>query len=142
MSMTDKLACAELASLWTFHIDRHDVDAVVALFAEDAALHGRQGQVLKGREIIRKGLSRRDPNRVTRHVLAPPVIFLTGADTAEGVADYVLFDGFRDHHPGVETLPASAPLAVGEFHQTYCRTDEGWLIASHKGNSIFRRPEE
>lgn len=142
MSLLDELACADMALKWTHNIDRHNIDAVVALFAEDGVLHGPPGVVMKGRDAIRKGLSRRDPNRVTRHVLAPPVITLTGPDAAEGVTEYILFDGYRDQHPGEEALPLSLPLAVGEFHQSYRRVDTGWLITSHAGAGIFRRPED
>lgn len=140
MSQQDELACARLASLWTHHIDRHNIEDVIALFAEDGILHGHGGAVLKGRETIRKGLSRRDPNRVTRHVLAPPVVKLTGPDDAEGVAEYILFDAYRDQHPGKDILPIQPALAVGEFHQVYRRLNGTWFIAVHKGQSIFRRP--
>lgn len=141
MTHQDELACARLASLWTHHIDRHNIEDVVALFAEDAVLHGHGGAVIRGREAIRKGLSRRDPNRVTRHLLAPAVVKLTGRDEAEGVAEYILFDAYRDQHPGLDILPIRTPLAVGEFHQLYRRIDGIWLIAVHKGTSIFRRQE-
>lgn len=141
MSHSDELACARLASLWTHYIDRHQVEAVVALFAEEGILHGHGGAVLKGRAAIAKGLSRRDPDRVTRHVLAPPVVRLVGENTAEGVAEYILFDGYKSQHPGREILPIQSPLAVGEFHQTYERSAGGWLISAHRGASIFRQSD-
>lgn len=141
MTFLDQLACAHLASQWTHHIDRHNIEDVIALFAEDGLLYGHGGAILKGHGAIRKGLSRRDPNRVTRHVLAPPVVTLTGPDTAEGVAEYILFDAYRDQNPGQDVLPIQAPLALGEFHQVYHRTNGRWLIVSHKGQNIFRRPE-
>lgn len=140
-SLMDELACARLTTLWAHHIDRHDVDAVVALFVEDGVLHSRTGAELKGRDAIRAGLAKRDPNRVTRHVLAPPVVRITGPDTAEGLAEYILFDGLRDRHPGEGALPIELPVGVGEFRQTYRRTGGEWRIASHSGQSIFRRPE-
>lgn len=141
MSHSDELACARLASLWAHYIDRHQVEAVVALFAEEGILHGHGGAVLKGRAAIANGLSRRDSDRVTRHVLAPPVVRLVGESKAECVAEYVLFDGYKSQHPGREILPIQLPLAVGEFHQTYERSGDEWLISAHRGISIFRQSE-
>jgi ketosteroid isomerase-like protein len=141
MSLLDQLACARLTSLWTHYIDRHDIEAAVALFADDGILHSRTGAVLKGHDAIRTGLSKRDSNRVTRHVLAPPTVQLTGPDTAEGIAEYILFDAYKDQHPGKDPLPIESPVGVGEFHQTYRRATDGWQITSHNGASVFRRPE-
>ena len=140
-AILDELACARLLSLWTHYIDRHDVDAVVALFTEDGVLHGRTGAAMEGGKQIRSGLSKRDPNRETRHVLAPPIVKLTGPDSAEGIAEYILFDGLKDRHPGDKPLPIELPVGVGEFHQTYRRVGDEWRITSHKGVSIFRRAE-
>ncbi|PZQ24630.1 MAG: hypothetical protein DI569_00155 [Sphingopyxis macrogoltabida] len=139
-TLIDELECARLAVAWSFHIDRHANDAVIALFAEDGILHGQAGFDGVGREAILKMLQKRSPNRVTRHVLAAPFIEMTGADEARGVAAFTVYDGFRDQHEGDGPMPLLPAVTVGEFHQTYRRTADGWRIATCRSVPVFKKP--
>jgi ketosteroid isomerase-like protein len=140
-TLLDELACCRLVAVWAHRVDRHDIDGVIALFTEDGVLHSRTGgDDAVGAAAIRAFFANHhDANRVTRHVTSPPFIELTGADDAQGITGYVLYEGFKGSTPEGAPLPLTTPLAVGEFHQRYRRTPEGWRIASHRSVSVFRR---
>jgi hypothetical protein len=137
--LLDELECARLAIAWTYHLDRHENDKMVALFAEDAVFHSQAGVDVVGHEGILRVLQKRDPNRVTRHVLAAPYIEMTGPDEARGVSAFTVFDGFKDQHQGSGPMPLLAPVTVGEFHQTYRRTPQGWRIATARSVPVFKK---
>lgn len=134
-----ELECARLAIAWARFVDLHDNAAVVALFADDGVLHAPGGQEIAGHAAILAALGTRSANRVTRHMLAPPFITMTGADEAQGVISFTVFDGFKDTHKGTGPMPLQPPVTVGEFHQTYRRTPDGWRIASHRNVQVFKQ---
>lgn len=138
-TLLDELACAGVTTAWTHGVDNHDIDAILGLFAEDAVLHWRTGEPMTGHEMIRQVLLSRDPARVTRHVIAPPFVRLVGPDEAKGVTNFVLYDGTRSGADAPDVLPVALPATIGEFHQSYRRTAQGWLISEHRSVAIFRR---
>ena len=117
-------------------LDVHDVDGFVALFSDDATFE-RPGLSVQGAAALRDFAEGRSRERVTRHVLAPPVIDVEGDASAKGVGVFVLYEAMATDQ--AEPLPLQSPLAVGEFQQTYRRTAEGWRIASSTVLPIFRR---
>jgi hypothetical protein len=131
------MECARLMIAWGHHLDRFHYDEALALFTEDGVLQGPAGKPAVGLEAIRRGLERRDVNRITRHVLSPPHIRLTGPDEAVGVADYILYEARRGEAP--PPFPIAPALSVGEFRQTYRRTADGWRIANLSSISTFRQ---
>jgi ketosteroid isomerase-like protein len=139
-TLLDELECARLTIAWARHVDRQNIPEAVALFTDDCILHSRTGGAdTLGREAIGAFLTSHDANRVTRHVAAPPFIEMRGPDTARGVTAYVLYDGQKDSVPEGQPMPLGLPLAMGEFHQTYRRTPQGWRIVTHRSVGLFRR---
>ena len=139
-TIISELECARLAIAWARFVDLHDNDAVVALFADDGVLHAPGGGEIAGHPAILAALATRSANRVTRHMLAPPLVTMKGADEAHGVICFTVFDGFKDTHEGTGPMPLQPPVTVGEFHQTYRRTEQGWRIASHRNVQVFKQP--
>jgi hypothetical protein len=72
-------------------------------------------------------------------VLATPLVQLSGPNDAQGIVEFTLYDGLRDQHEGDGPLPLSGPVSVGEFHDTYRRTADGWKITAHRSIGVFRR---
>ncbi len=138
LRLGDEAACARLLIRSAYCADRHDIEGYLALFSFDAVLHVR-GKLFRGLDGIRGFLQGRDPNRVTRHVLAPPIIQIADDQQASGLAYFTLFDGINPV-PG-EALPARLPATIGEFKQAYRRESDRWAICSHESIGIFRRAE-
>ena len=138
-TLADELECARLTIAWARYVDLHEDNDVVALFSEDGVLHGPSGQRIEGHAAILSALATRSANRVTRHMLAPPFISLVGPDEAEGVTCFTVFEGFKDQHEGAGPMALRPPVTVGEFHQSYRRTPQGWRIASHRNVQVFKQ---
>ena len=138
-NLLDELECARLVTALSYRLDQHENDAVIALFADDGILHSQAGVDAVGGEAILGLLAKRNPNRVTRHMLAVPFIEMTGPDEARGVAAFTVYEGFRDQHEGSGPMPLLPAVTVGEFHQSYRRTSAGWRIASCRSVPVFKK---
>src|SRR5688572_14011297 len=139
MTYADELACTRLAIAWGYHLDRHENSQIAALFAEDGVLHSKTGVDAVGSAAIVAVLGKRDANRVTRHFLAPPFIEVIGENRAQGVIPYTVFEGFRGKDEAQGPMPLLPPVTVGEFRQTYRRTQDGWRIATSRSAPIFKQ---
>ena len=117
-------------------LDVHDVDGFVSLFSDDATFD-RPGLSVRGTAALREFAEARSRARVTRHVLAPPVIDAEEMGLAKGVGVFVLYEAVATGQPG--PLSLDAPVAVGELLQSYCRTPQGWKISSSSVQPIFRK---
>jgi hypothetical protein len=61
---------------------------------------------------------------------------VTGDQTAEGVTVLtVFFDNLRT------TPGSSVPWTVGEDHDRFVRTEQGWRLLARSWTSLFQRPE-
>ncbi len=137
-SFDDEQACAKLLVRSSYLADRHDIEGFLGLFSADAVLELR-GETFRGIHAIREFMQRRDPNRVTRHIVSPPVIEISDAQRASGVAFFALYDGVN---PAAEAMPpVRVPATIGEFRQSYQRHGDRWLIRSYTAVAIFRRAE-
>jgi hypothetical protein len=136
--LLDELACARLLLRTGAFSDRHDVDGFLSLFAEDGVID-RIGQPFVGHNAIRALMEARPRDRVTRHLLSPPVIEVIGPNDATGRSYFSLYDGIGE--PDGAVLPLKAPVLVGEFDQIYCRNLGEWKIARHKVSAVFRPTE-
>jgi hypothetical protein len=132
----DELACARLMLRASHHADLHQIDAFVALFAKDGWVD-RMGDRFTGPAEIRRFMENRKRERVTRHVIAPPIIEFAGPDEAQGGALFTLYDAIAGDDQAV--MPVALPATVGEFRQTYRKRDGDWKITSHASIATFRR---
>lgn len=136
--LLDELACARLLLRTGAFSDRHNIDGFLSLFAEDGVID-RIGQPFVGHDAIRAFMEGRPRDRVTRHLLSPPVIEVVGPNDATGKSYFSLYDGIEEPDGGV--LPLKAPVLVGEYDQVYRRNDGEWRIALHKVSVVFRPRE-
>ncbi len=134
----DEQACARLLVRSSYWADRHDIENFLGLFSADAVLELR-GKTFRGIHAIREFMQGRDPKRVTRHIVSPPVIEVSDAQQASGVAFFALYDGVNTGAD--EVLPARVPTTIGEFRQSYRRHGDRWLIRSYAAVALFRRAE-
>ncbi|MFM9982911.1 MAG: nuclear transport factor 2 family protein [Burkholderiales bacterium] len=133
-------ACERLALDFAWHVDHRNAEDVVALFAPEASFE-RKGEVLKGRAEIRAAQLKRPAGLVTRHVCANLRIDVLDADHARGTHYFLLYR--HDHAAAGSDAEKPAPLGqpetLGEYHDEFVRTAEGWKIARRVAKAAFRR---
>lgn len=133
--------CRDLVTAVTQFGDHRQLDRAVALFAEDGTWM-RGGRAWTGRAEVLASYGRDSATQVTRHMSANCLITVLDDDTAEGVTYYMALH----HDPGVDPpelpLPFEAPFSMGEWHDRFVRTPEGWRISRRATKRLFQRQGE
>lgn len=132
-------ACTQLVTDYAFYRDRPDPEGVAQLFTEDAQF-SLMGSVFSGREAIRDRVAAGVGGPVFRHMISTINIepAATG-DRATGVTYVTVYQGKDDALPQA----MSVPMAIGEYHDRFERTAEGWRIAERNFVPVFlSEPEE
>ena len=130
----------ELSRLVIEHTVRNDSgrpDTVYELYTEDGELE-LQGTTLRGRQAIKEWgekLAKNPPWRLIRHVCGNMRFAADGPDAAEGVT---ILTVYMVAGSGPAT---TVPLQVGEDHDRYVRTKDGWRITSRRWVELFSRGE-
>jgi hypothetical protein len=126
----------ELSELITeigWRVDHGKADTVHELFTSDGEMILGSTH-LKGSEEIRAwGAHRLEAPPRTRHVCTNLRFVATGGDTAEGT---VYLTVYQDLENGTAI---TVPLAVGEYHDQYLRTSDGWRVLSRSTEMSFVR---
>ena len=131
----DYLKLSRLVIEHTFRADHDRSDTLFELYAGNGELT-LPGITLRGREAIREWGQRiveNAPWRIIRHVCGNMRFVSTGPDTAEGVVILTVF--MVAGQDNATTLP----LTVGEDHDRYIRTEEGWKFLSRNWMELFSR---
>jgi hypothetical protein len=130
--------CRDLVAAVAQLGDHRDATGAAALFAEDGTWV-RGGRPYQGRPGVIESYGRLPATQVTRHMSANCVVQVRDQDHAEAVTYYVAYH----HDPGVETpaypLPLDPPFSLGEWHDRFVRTPEGWRIAHRETRRLFER---
>jgi SnoaL-like domain len=108
------------------------------LFVDDGTLAIGDG-TLQGREQIRQwGQDAVEAHTFDgiRHVCGNMRFLATGDQTAEGVTVLTVFFDNQPTTPGI-----SVPWTVGEDHDRFVRTEQGWRLLARSWTSLFQRPE-
>jgi len=138
--LTDERACERLIMRYTHLVDFGDAEAIADLFTPDGVWR-TDDFAMNGREEIRAGFRRRQgvTRRQSRHVCTNVVIEVDG-DRATGLCYLVNYR--HDSETGVAEKPAPAdvPKFVGEYHDTFVRTADGWRFADRYCDMTFVRP--
>ncbi len=131
-------ACARLAIAFTNHVDNRRPDEAAAVFARDGEFE-RRGETLAGRDVIRDTLKARPATMLTRHMCANLAIDVIDENNARGVVSFTVYmHQFAEGEAG-GVAPLRDPEAIGEYHDVYVRTDEGWRIKRRNTTVAFRR---
>lgn len=114
--------------------DHGDTEAYGRLFADDAEFV-MQGKRFQGKEAILKRLSGGESNYFARLLITTVNINDNGDGTADGVVYFTMF------HTPIENskkLPiTSYTLFMGEYHDTYRRTEQGCQIIHRETIPLF-----
>lgn len=129
-----KDACTDLVLDYAYYRDRFAPLPYGELFTEDAVLTVL-GEVAKGREAIRERLVKAEPTQVIRHQMGTIRIFPKPEDnprTAAGVSYVTVYVS----SPGELPLKAEQRV-VGEYHDEFVRTADGWKIGKRTFIPVF-----
>jgi len=142
MELEDRLRieqqCRDLVSTVTQRGDRREAEGAAALFAEDGTWV-RGGKPYQGRAGVIESYRRIPATQLTRHLSANCVVTVHDADHASAITYYVAYH----HDPGVAEptfpLPLDPPFSLGEWHDRFVRTPDGWRIAHRETRRLFER---
>lgn len=130
--------CRDLISALTQRGDRRDLEGAAALFSEDG-VWVRGGRPYVGRAGVVESYARIPATQVTRHMSANCVVTVVDDDHAEATTYYVAYH----YDPGVVEavlpLPFDPPFSLGEWHDRFVRTADGWRISHRETRRLFER---
>jgi hypothetical protein len=121
--------CSKVLIRFFHYLDRREYEKLAALMAKQGVWH-RRGTELVGREGVLTALRARQPDFVTRHLVANVVVDWPGGDLA--TAGYELSVYAQD---GAKP-PRHLSIMTGEDQLE--RTNGNWLITSKKAEPLFR----
>ena len=132
-------ACERLVVTYTHLVDFGEAEQVAELFAADALWQA--GEIrFEGRDAVRAMFRGRQEmtQRRSRHVCTNGVVDVVDEDHATGLVYLQLYR--PDFEPGARTdslAPDAHPVAVGEYHDQFVRTAEGWRFAERRAELAF-----
>jgi ketosteroid isomerase-like protein len=120
LRMADRIALHELRARYNHHYDDGDLDAFIALFAEDGLLQLAHTGFARGHDELRASLAgAMEFAEFACHFTADELTEFTGPDTARGKSRFAVHTG---RNPNIQ--------GAGTYHDEYRRTPEGWRFAS------------
>ncbi len=128
-------ACARLV-LWSIRaFDEKEWMVYAQLFTEDGVFvrANQPDEPLVGREAIRDALAARPAGRLTRHLCTNIEVDVIDAEHARGFCYLLLYAGDASQPESPAGRPADDVQRVGEYRDTFVRTQEGWRISRREG---------
>ncbi len=132
-------ACRDVVVASAHAVDARDFAAFAALFTDDAVLVRPNGDTLHGRDAILSAYQKRDPARLTRHVVGSHAVDLVDATTARSRCYVTVWGGNANDAPTPQGRPADPVQMVGEFDDALRLTPDGWRIARRIASFAFFR---
>ena len=118
-------ACRSLVLDYAYYRDRYDAEGYANLFAEDATL-SVLGVDYVGRAAIKERMLNDAAKPVSHHHMSTIKIIPVDATTATGVSYVTVYV-----EPASDRLPVTTRgfTALGEYHDRFVKTADGWKIA-------------
>lgn len=132
-------SCEQLMMRAVYLFDNKKWQAYAELFTPDGVLtQGSQpDKKLQGRSEIIKVLSKRPSSRLTRHICTNVIIDVLDYNNAKGKCYVVLYASDLSEPESAMGRPTNSPCRIGEYFDTYVRTDDGWRIVERSGTLLF-----
>lgn len=138
--LADERACEALIVRYTHLVDFGEAPAIADLFTEDGTWRAPDF-VMDGRDEIRAGFERRQgvTRRQSRHVCTNVAVTVDG-DEATALCYLVNFRHDSETGQAEKPAPAGVPKYVGEYHDRFVRTADGWRFVDRFCDMAFVRP--
>jgi uncharacterized protein (TIGR02246 family) len=122
--------CSNLVTDYAMYRDRFDAEAFSNLFTEDASLTVLS-QTWEGRDSIRQRIAELDSSGSIRHLMSSIRITPVNADHASGISYATIYSA----PAGARTV--EGPALIGEYHDDFVLTTDGWKIEKRVLHSVF-----
>jgi hypothetical protein len=132
--------CRDLVLAVTQYGDHGETVKAVELFAEEGTWI-RGGRPFTGREELLASYDVQPRSQVTRHVNGGTVITVQDENNAEGVTYYLAYRYNADNEEAQLPLPLESPFSMGEWHDRFVHTAQGWRFASRATKRVFVRQD-
>jgi len=131
--------CARLLLRSVRFFDARDWKAFAELFTpEGVFIRANEPEApLTGRSAIVAALAARPQSRLTRHLCTNIEIDAHDETRAQGRCYLLLYAAEASQPPGTAGHRADETQRVGEYHDVYVRTGDGWRIARRAGKLIL-----
>lgn len=132
-------ACTRLINQFAVLNDAGRFGELADLFVEDAkyARPIAPDVFIEGRAAIKTSFETRPKERVGRHLISNVIVNVLGPERATGICYALLYSGSVDKPAEKFGLQAVPPQLVGEYHDEFVLTPDGWKFAVRKGRIIF-----
>lgn len=139
--MIAERSCERLLVDYAQLVDFGNASGIADLFTEDAVWSGTD-LLLEGREAIREWFVKREglARRVSRHVFTNVGIDVLNDDEATGVCYLINYRHDRQEGDLRMPAPGDVPKYVGECHDRFRRTSDGWRFTARHVDVAFARP--
>jgi hypothetical protein len=133
-------ACERLIVEYCRRVDFGHAARIAELFCEDGSWEGVD-LLLTGRDEIHAWFAKREgvTRRVSRHVCTNVAIDLVSPDEATSLCYMINYRHDRREGDRSLPVPAEVPKFVGELHDRFRRTPDGWQFASRRVEVSFVR---
>ncbi|MBL4573276.1 MAG: nuclear transport factor 2 family protein [Gammaproteobacteria bacterium] len=122
--------CINLVTDYAYHRDRFDATEFANLFTEDASL-SVGSQTWEGRDNIRARIEGLDKSGSIRHLMSTIRIEPIDELHASGVSYATIYTSAA----GSNSIEGFA--IIGEYHDNFVLTDDGWKISKRELKSVF-----
>ena len=131
-------ACMKLQRQYGVFADRGDIEGFTQLFAPDGSVAVPEAPPFVGHDAIRGSIEALTALGVTmRHVLTNTIVDVVDETSATGVSYLVVYNSTAEADDSGQR-PVAPPATVGEYADTFRRTDDGWRFQSRVLTRVFR----
>lgn len=136
-------ACERLIMEYARRVDFGNASGIAELFTEDGRWEGTDLR-LDGRDAIRAWFTEREQltRRVSRHLCVNVMVDVLTADSARSVSFLVNYRHDRRDGDAAGPVPMEVPKYVGELHDEFRRTPDGWRFTHRRVEVAFLRRRE
>ena len=140
VKLLNERECERLISTYCHLVDFGKAPDIANLFTSDGVWLGLNVK-MNGQADIRAHFEQRQSveRRQSRHLCTNIVIDM-GIDTASSICYLVNFRHDSSTGRAESPAPAGLPKYVGEYHDTFEKTSEGWRFAVRRFEVSFLRP--
>jgi hypothetical protein len=119
--------------------DRREYDQAVPLFAPDASFIGGPN-TWTGHDQLRKMFTDRPATMIARHLITNTKLTVKDESNAEGISYY--FAMISDPGPDPKFPLPLEPFSMGEWHDIFVKTKDGWRIKRHEVRRMYIRKDK
>ena len=132
--------CTRLMNEYGLRLDTGRGGSVAELFTEDGVYITPRAEC-RGRDELRAFFTLRDEmvDRVTHHVMTNPMVTVHGPDLA---TSHSVAIEYRSDDASESLRSDTRPGVVGDYEDTFVRTEEGWRFKERRVLIDFQRPGE